>query len=85
MTIVFDDDCISKYVEEMSVVYGVTAHALWEIIDGENIENENNELKPKIRLPPWVSPIGQGVVDGAEVVGVGVGNVPIKMGVSVGK
>lgn len=85
MTIVFDDDCISKYVDEMSVVYGVTAHALWEIIDGENIENGNNELKPKIRLPPWVSPIGQGVVGGVGEVPEGVGNTASKMAEGVGK
>jgi hypothetical protein len=69
----------------MSPVYGVTQSTLWEIIESENIENENMIVDSKIKLPPWVSPIGQGVVDGAEVVGVGVGNVPIKMGVSVGK
>ena len=85
MTIVFDDACISKYVDEMCPVYGVTQSTLWEIIDGEKFENENDVVDSKIKLPPWVSPVGQGVVGGAEVVGVGVGNVPIRMGVSVGK
>jgi len=85
MTIVFDDDCISKYVSEMCVVYGVMPHALWEIINGENIENGGMSLKPDIKLPPWVSPIGQGVVDGVEVVPVGVGNADSTMEVGVGK
>lgn len=85
MTIIFDDDCISKYVDEMCRVYGVTGHALWEIIDGENIENEDLDLKPKIKLPPWVSPVGQGVVDGVKVVEVGVGNTSSSVGVGVGK
>jgi hypothetical protein len=85
MTIVFDDECISRYVDEMSSVFGVTAHALWEIVDSENIENEGELLKPKIRLPPWVSPVGQGVVGGVEGVPVGVGNTADKVGESVGK
>lgn len=85
MTIIFDDDCISKYVDEMSVVYGVTCHALWEIINGENIENDGLGVKSKVKLPPWVSPVGQGVVDGVDMVPVGVGNTASKVGESVGK
>ena len=85
MTIIFDDDCISRYVEEMCHVYGVTSHALWEIINGENSENDDDGFKPKIKLPPWVSPVGQGVVDGVEVVSVGVGNSGSSVGVGVGK
>ena len=85
MTIVFDDDCISRYVEEMCHVYGVTSHALWEIVNGENIENDDLDLKPKIKLPPWVSPVGQGVVGGVEVVSVGVGNTGSSVEVGVGK
>ena len=34
---------------------------------------------PKIKLPPWVSPAGQGVGEGVEVVGVGVGNHPFRV------
>lgn len=85
MTIVFDDDCISKYVGEMSVVYGVTCHALWESINNENSENDGLGLNPKIKLPPWVSLVGQGVVDGVGVVSLGVGNTSSKVGESVGK
>ena len=85
MTIKFDDECISRYVDEMCPVYGVTSHALWEIIRGENIENDDSDSKPKIRLPPWVSPVGQGVVDGVEVVSVGVGNAGNPVEVGVGK
>ena len=70
ITIVFDDECISRYVDEMCPVYGVTRHALWEIIDSENIENEDSVVNPKIRLPPWVSLVGLGVING---VGSGVG------------
>ena len=85
MTITFDDDCISRYVSEMSSVYGVTCHALWEIIESENIENLNEGSKPKIRLPPWVSPVGQSVVGGVEPVPVGVGNRRSSVGEGVGK
>ena len=85
MTITFDDECISRYVDEMSVVYGVTSHALWEIIEGENTENVDDGLEPKIKLPPWVSPIGQGVVGGVKPVPVGVGNHRDRVGESVGK
>ena len=69
----------------MCHVYGVSQSALWEIIDGEKIENDDSVVSSKIKLPPWVSPVGQGVVDGAEVVGVSVGNTLNRMGVSVGK
>lgn len=85
MTIVFDDECISKYVAEMCPVYGVTPAALWEIIDAEKIENDDLDLEPKIKLPPWVSPVGQGVVGGVKVVSVGVGNTGDSVGVGVGK
>ena len=85
MTIIFDDDCISKYVDEMCLVYGVTSHALWEIINGENSENDVEGLKPDIKLPPWVSPVGQGVVGGVDAVPVGVGNRSFSVGESVGK
>ena len=74
MTINFDKECISRYVDEMCPVYGVTRHALWEIINSENIENEDMGEVPKIKLPPWVSPAAQGVGEGVEVVSVGVGN-----------
>ena len=73
MTIIFDDECISRYVSEMCPVYGVTQSVLWEIIDSEKIENDDLGLKPKIKFPPWVSPVGQGVVEGVEVVSSGVG------------
>ena len=85
MTITFDNECISRYVDEMSDVYGVTRHALWEIIESENIENVSEGVKPKIRLPPWVSPVGQSVVGGVEPVPVGVGNTPSRVGEGVGK
>ena len=85
MTIDFDDECISKYVDEMSHVYGVTRHALWEIINSENIENDDEAVKPDIKLPPWVSPIGQGVVGGVDKVPLGVGNSTNRVGESVGK
>lgn len=74
MTIVFDDECISRYVSEMCPVYGVNLDTLWEIINDEKIENDGEGLKPKIRLPPWVSPVGQGVVDGVKPVPEGVEN-----------
>ena len=74
MTIIFDDECISKYVSEMCPVYGVNLDTLWEIINDEKIENDGDGLKPKIRLPPWVSPVGQGVVDGVKPVPEGVEN-----------
>ena len=74
MTIIFDDDCISKYVSEMCPVYGVSLDTLWEIIHSEKTENEEEVLKPKIKLPPWVSPVGQGVVDGVKPVPEGVEN-----------
>ena len=54
-------------------------------LNGENIENDDLDLKPKIKLPPWVSPVGQGVVCGVEVVSVGVGNTGSSVGVGVGK
>ena len=85
MTIIFDDECISKYVDEMSVVYGVTRHALWEIIDGEKSENDDLNVKPDIKLPPWVSPVGQGVVDGVEPVPEGVENGAYVVEEGVGK
>ena len=85
MTIVFDDECISKYVEEMCPVYGVTQSTLWEIIKSEKIENSDLDLKPKIKLPPWFSPAAQGVGKGVEVVSGGVGNMPTEMSVGVGK
>lgn len=72
MIISFDEECISRYVDEMSHVYGVTRHALWKIVNGENIENDDLGSNPKIKLPPWVSPVGQSVVGGVEVVGEGV-------------
>lgn len=68
ITITFDDECISRYVDEMSPVYGVTSHALWEIINDEKTENDDLGLKPQIKLPPWVSPVGLGVIDGVKVV-----------------
>lgn len=85
MTINFDDECISRYVDEMSPVFGVTCHALWEIINSENIENDGDVVKPNIKLPPWVSPVGQGVVGGVDEVPLGVGNSADKVGESVGK
>ena len=85
MTIIFDDDCISRYVDEMCPVYGVTRHALWEIIHSEKIENDDSVGDGKIRLPPWVSQIGQGVVGGVEPVPVGVGNSTDSVGEGVGK
>ena len=85
MTINFDDECISRYVDEMSPVFGVTCHALWEIINGENIENDGDVVKPNIKLPPWVSPVGQGVVGGVDEVPLGVGNSADRVGESVGK
>ena len=85
MTIIFDDDCISRYVDEMCGVYGVSAHVLWEIIDNENSDIDDLGSVPKIKLPPWVSKIGQGVVSGAPMVGVGVEKVPLEMGDGVGK
>lgn len=85
MTINFDDECISRYVDEMSPVFGVTCHALWEIINSENIENDGDVVKPNIKLPPWVSPVGQGVVGGVDEVPLGVGNSADRVGESVGK
>ena len=85
MTIVFDDECISKYVDEMCPVYGVTQSTLWEIIKNEKIENSDLELKPKIKLPPWFSLAAQGVGKGVEVVSGGVGNMHLEMSVGVGK
>ena len=73
MSITFDDECIRKYVDEMCPVYGLSRHALWEIIDGEKSENDDLGLEPKIKLPPWVSPVGQGVVGGVKPVSDGVG------------
>ena len=84
-TIKFDDECIQQYVGEMAPVYGVTGHALWEIIDGENSENDDLGVNPKIKLPPWVSVVGESVVDGAEKVGVGVENHPAKWVEGVGE
>ena len=85
MTITFDDECISKYVDEMAPVYGVTCHALWEIINAEKIENADSGSVSKVRLPPWVSPVGQGVVGSVEPVSVGVGNTSSSVGEGVGK
>jgi hypothetical protein len=85
MTINFDDECISRYVDEMSGVFGVTSHALWEIIHSENIENSGLNVNPKIRVPPWVSPVGQSVVGGVKPVPVGVGNRSSSVGEGVGK
>ena len=85
MSITFDDDCISKYVAEMCPVYGLSGHTLWEIIESENIENDDLGDLPKIRLPPWVSPVGQGVVGGVKPVSDGVENKPFGMSVGVGK
>ena len=85
MTINFDDECISRYVDEMSPVFGVTCHALWEIIESENIENDGEFVKPNIKLPPWVSPVGQGVVGGVDEVLLGVGNSADRVEESVGK
>jgi hypothetical protein len=85
MTIVFDEECISKYVDEMSGVFGVTRHALWEIVEGEKIENDELDSNAKVRLPPWVSPIGQGVVGGVKPLSIGVGNTADKVGEGVGK
>ena len=62
--IVFDDECIRKYVEDMCEVYGVTSANLWEIINSENNENDIEPINPEIKLPPWVSPIWQGVSKG---------------------
>ena len=53
--------------------------------NGENIENDGLGVKSKVKLPPWVSPVGQGVVDGVDMVPVGVGNTASKVGESVGK
>jgi len=55
--IIFESDCIHQYVADMSGVYRVTAATLWEIIDGEKIENEGEVDEPDIKLPPWVSPV----------------------------
>ena len=85
MTINFDDECISRYVDEMSGVFGVTSSALWEIIHSENIENESMAEVPKIRLPPWVSPVGQSVVGGVKPVPVGVENRSSSVEEGVGK
>jgi hypothetical protein len=85
MTIVFDEECISKYVDEMSGVFGVTRHALWEIVEGEKIENDELDSNAKVRLPPWVSPIGQGVVGGVKPLSIGVGNTADTVGEGVGK
>ena len=85
MTINFDDECISRYVDEMSSVFGVTSSALWEIIHSENIENDSMAEVPKIRLPPWVSPVGQSVVGGVKPVPVGVENRSSSVGEGVGK
>jgi hypothetical protein len=73
MTIKFDSDCISQYVGDMCPVYGVDAPTLCGIIEGENSENGSEDSVNKIKFPPWVSPIGLGAVNGAEVWSVGGG------------
>ena len=42
-------------------------------------------VKPDIKLPPWVSPVGQGVVDGVEPVPEGVENGAYVVEEGVGK
>ena len=73
-----------RFIEEVGYYNPLTEPA--EIkLDAEKIENEDLDLKPKIKLPPWVSPVGLGVGNGVEVVVVGVGNSANKVGEGVGK
>ena len=83
--ITFDDECTHQYVRDMSVVYGVHTPHLLEIVDSEKIENDGDCSVKDIKLPPWVSPIGLGAENGAEVVGVSVGNMPKVVGEGDGK
>ena len=78
------------FVDEISLVVKeaegmeVTRDTM-QSINNENSENDVLGLNPKIKLPPWVSLVGQGVVDGVGVVSLGVGNTSSKVGESVGK
>ena len=54
--IVFDDECISEYVDTMCVPYGLDPTLLWKIVNGEKTENDVEHSFKDLEFPPWVSP-----------------------------
>ena len=57
--IVFDDECISEYVDSMCVPYGLDPTPLWRIVNGEKTENDVEHSFKDLEFPPWVSPVSE--------------------------
>ena len=55
--IVFDDECIKEYVDNMCVPYGLDPTPLWKIVNGEKTENDVEHSFKDLEFPPWVSPV----------------------------
>lgn len=55
--IVFDEDCISEYVDSMCVPYGLDPTSLWKIVNGEKSYNDVEHSFKDLEFPPWVSPV----------------------------
>ena len=62
--IVFDEDCISEYVDSMCVPYGLDPTSLWKIVNGEKTDNDVEHSFKDLEFPPWVSPVTEKVRTG---------------------